>query len=88
MISKWLSDFGDEFQVRVTSKASANKIELERQPDGSTRIRVYVTVTPEDNKANKAVIRMLAKALGVPQSSLTITQGLKSRDKKIQRKRR
>ncbi|MCB1411327.1 MAG: DUF167 domain-containing protein, partial [Rhodobacteraceae bacterium] len=44
-------------------------------------IRVYVTVVPEDGKANKAVIRLLAKALGVPKSSLTLIRGATARDK-------
>ena len=68
---------GAAIAVRVTPKASRNRITL--APEGD--IRVYVTVPPEDGKANTAVQKLLAKALGVPKSRLTLTQGQKSRDK-------
>lgn len=79
-----LADFtGDVIKIRVTPKASSNRIKVEKQADGSYLVRVYVTTVPEDGKANKAVVEILAKALGVPKSSLTITQGLTSKDKTI-----
>ncbi|PQV56444.1 hypothetical protein LX70_02710 [Defluviimonas denitrificans] len=67
---------GAEIAVRVTPRASRERILIE---EGT--IRVYVTVVPEDGKANKAVIRLLAKALGVPKSSLTLIRGATARDK-------
>lgn len=73
-----LKDLGSTFTIRVTPKASANKIKIE-----DNLVRVYVTCVPEDGKANEAVLKLLAKELGVPKSSLTITQGLKGRDKTI-----
>ena len=86
MISKkanldWLNGLGDELHLRVTPKASANRIKVENQPNGSVRIHAYVTTVPEDNKANKAVIELLAETLSIPKSSFTIIRGLKSRDK-------
>ena len=45
------------------------------------QIKVYVTTLPEDGKANAAVQTMLAKALGVPKSRLTLIRGQTSRDK-------
>ena len=48
--------------------------------DGET-IRVTVTVVPEDGKANAAVIKLLAKALGVAKSRLVLVRGATSRDK-------
>lgn len=79
-----LADFtGDVIKIRVTPKASSNRIKVEKQADGSDLIRVYVTTVPEDGKANKAVVEILAKALDAPKSSLTITQGLTSKDKTI-----
>lgn len=65
-----------ELSVRVTPKASRNRIERE---DGA--IRVYVTAVPEGGKANAAVIKMLSKALGVPKSRLALIRGETSRDK-------
>lgn len=71
-------------RVRVTPKAKAARISQETAEDGTLYYRVYVTVVPEDGKANKAVIELLAKALRLPKSALTITHGLTSRDKLIQ----
>lgn len=71
-------------RVRVTPKAKAARIRKEIAEDGSTYYKIYVTVVAEDGKANKAVIKLLAKALGLPQSALTITHGLTSKDKMIQ----
>ncbi len=79
----WQKDIGDRLQVRVTPKASSNRIKVEYQEDGSQLIRVYVTTVPEDGKANKAVIKLLAKELGIAKSAFTITVGLTNRNKII-----
>ncbi len=67
---------GAEIAVRVTPKASRDRIVVE---DGA--IRIYVTVVPEDGKANQAVAKLLAKALGVPKTALTLIRGATARDK-------
>ncbi len=67
---------GSEFSVRVTPNASRNAITTE---DGI--IRVYVTTIPEDGKATAAVIKLLAKSLGVAKTRLTLVRGATSRDK-------
>ena len=67
---------GAEIAVRVTPKASRDRITVE---DGA--IRVYVTTVPEDGKANAAVQKLLAKAMGVAKSRLVLVRGATSRDK-------
>ncbi len=67
---------GSEIALRVTPKASRNRIE-----PGEEMLRVYVTTVPEDGKANAAVQKLLAKALGVPKSALTLVRGQTARDK-------
>lgn len=67
---------GAEIAVRVTPRASRNRIDA-----GADGLRVYVTTVPEDGKANAAVQKLLAKALGVPKSALTLTRGQTARDK-------
>jgi len=47
------------------------------------RIKIAVTVTPERGKANKAVIKVLAKWLGVKSSDIQIISGEKLRDKEV-----
>lgn len=79
----WQKLIGDTLTVRVTPNASTNRIKAEVLPDGNLRIRVYVTTVAEDGKANAVVLKLLAKALGLPKSSLTITRGLMSQDKTI-----
>lgn len=74
-------------RVRVTPRAKSSRIKKEIADDGEVYYKVYVTVVAEDGKANQAVIELLAKALGVPKSALTIMRGLTSRDKLIEIKR-
>lgn len=75
--------FDGPLQVRVTPKASANRIKIEQLANGQSLIRVYVTVAAEGGKANREVINLLAKEFGLPKSAFTITHGLLSRDKTI-----
>ena len=70
---------GQQITVRVTPKSSSNRIVVQGDD-----IRVYVTAVPENGKANDAVIKLLAKASGVPKSRLSIIRGATSRDKVIQ----
>lgn len=67
---------GAEIAVRVTPRASRN--EVVRDEAG---VRVYVTVAPEGGKANAAVQKLLAKALGVAKSRLVLTRGATAREK-------
>ena len=47
-------------------------------------VRVWVTAPPDRGKANDAVRRLLAKALGIAPTRLTLTRGAESRDKQFQ----
>jgi uncharacterized protein YggU (UPF0235/DUF167 family) len=67
---------GAEIAVRVTPKASRDRIVVEEG-----QIRIYVTTVTEDGKANAAVQKLLAKALGLPKSRLSLIRGQTSRDK-------
>ncbi|MFV0386733.1 DUF167 domain-containing protein [Paracoccus sp. (in: a-proteobacteria)] len=67
---------GAEFAIRVTPRARRNAISVDE-----TGIRAHVTAVPEDGKANAAVIKLLAKSLGVAKSRLTLVRGATSRDK-------
>ncbi|NIZ11039.1 DUF167 domain-containing protein [Pseudooceanicola sp. HF7] len=67
---------GAQIAVRVTPGASRDRITQE-----GDSLRVYVTVPPEGGKANEAVRKILAKALGVPKTSLTLIRGQTARDK-------
>lgn len=71
-----LTDAGAEIAVKVTPKAASDRITR----DGSV-VRIHVTTAPEDGKANEAVRRILATAMGVATSSLTLKRGHTARDK-------
>lgn len=62
--------------VRVTPRASHPRV----QASGGT-ISVYVSEPPEDGKANDAVRAALAKAFGVPKTSLELIRGATAREK-------
>ena len=82
-MSKDLPDLSDravpgaEIAVRVTPRAARSRIVAES--DGA--LRVYVTAVPEAGKANAAVCKLLAKAMGVPKSALRLVRGETARDK-------
>lgn len=73
---------GTRIALRVTPKASRNAVVPAECPGGP--LRIYVTTAPEGGKANAAVLKLLAKALGLPKSRLTIVQGDTGRDKLVQ----
>lgn len=73
---------GARLALRVTPKASRNAIAVPEAAGGA--LRVHVTTVPEDGKANAAVLKLLAKALGVPKSRLVIVQGASGRDKVVE----
>lgn len=66
--------------VRVQPRASRDAIEGEWQ--GALKVRV--TAPPVEDRANDAVRRLLADALGVPIRAVTIIGGEKSRNKRVQ----
>jgi len=70
--------------VRLTPKSSADHIEgVEETADGKTVLKARVRSVPEDGKANTALIKMMAKWLGVPKSQLNLAVGAKSRHKTV-----
>lgn len=72
-----LAEPGCEFRLKVVPRAGRDNLEL--LSDGQVQIRV--TAAPEDGKANRAVQKLLAKALGVAPSRLTLLRGASSREK-------
>ncbi len=84
MLTLFQQELPKTLVVRVTPKASSNRLKVEYKDDGTIHlVRAYVTAIPENGKGNKEVIALLAKALGVSKDSLTIIQGHKIRDKVI-----
>lgn len=73
---------GARVRVRVTPKAAREGVGgVVETAGGDAAIKVAVTAAPEDGKANQAVIKLLAKAWGLPKSSLSVVVGPTSREK-------
>jgi len=70
---------GTQIAMRVTPRAARNRIVAEGDV-----LRVYVTTVPEDGRANAAVQKLLAKAMGVSKSRLVLIRGQSARDKVFQ----
>jgi uncharacterized protein (TIGR00251 family) len=66
--------------VRVQPKARQNAVRGWR----GEALRVSVTAAPEDGKANRAVIELLADTLALPAASISLVRGATSRDKWFQ----
>jgi uncharacterized protein len=73
-----------QIAVRVTPRSAKPGIGGWRAgADGREELEVRVSEAPTDGSANSAVIKLLAKALGVPRSEVDIVSGQTSRHKRI-----
>lgn len=52
-------------------------------PGSNELIRIKIAATPEDGKANAALIKFLADSLGCRKAEVTIISGEHSRNKKV-----
>ena len=76
---------GSLIGIRVTTRSAKPGIgEWQTDPGGRPFLEVRVAAAPADGAANEEIIRLLAKALGVPKSSLVIASGRTSRLKRIE----
>lgn len=66
--------------VHVTPNARQNVVQL---PDvgAAPVLQVRTTATPEDGKATREVLKLVADALGLAKSAITLERGATSRDK-------
>jgi hypothetical protein len=75
---------GVSFHVRLTPKGGRDAVDgWSRSADGSAHLKVRVSAVPEDGKANAALIALVAKALDVGRSAVSIARGHTARLKRI-----
>jgi hypothetical protein len=68
------------FSVRVQPRASRDEIVGEYQD----ALKIRLTASPVDDRANEALCRLLATRLKVPLSAVRITSGAHSRTKRVE----
>ena len=68
-------------RVRVRVQPRASRTAVQATPEG--RIRASLTAPPVEGEANAALCEAMARALGVPKSSVTIASGLRGREKSV-----
>ncbi|MFP3545212.1 DUF167 domain-containing protein [Rhizobium sp. SIMBA_035] len=68
--------------VRLTPNGGRDAIDgLETDAEGDAHLRARVSAVPENGKANKALVALLAKSLRVPKSAIALVSGETSRKK-------
>jgi uncharacterized protein (TIGR00251 family) len=73
-----------QLAIRVTPRSAKPGIGGWRTgADGREELEVRVAAAPADGAANEAVVKLLAAALGVSRSELTIISGTASRHKRV-----
>jgi len=73
-----------KIQIKVVPQSKANKVEeCKLDEKGNLNLKIRVTAPATDNKANKAVIELLAKHFELKKSDIEIILGHTSRQKVI-----
>ena len=73
------------FVVRLTPRGGRDAIDgWSEDAAGKPHLKARVSLPPEDGKANKALIALLAETLDIPKSTISIASGGTSRLKTIQ----
>ncbi len=69
--------------IVVSVKVQPNSSKDRLVGEYADQIKIAVTVAPEKGKANKAVVKLFAKWLGIKSSDIQIISGVTSRDKEL-----
>jgi uncharacterized protein (TIGR00251 family) len=70
--------------VRLTPKGGRDSLDgVEALSDGRAVLKARVRALPSEGEANAALIRLLAKSLGVPPRDVEIAGGAASRIKRV-----
>jgi uncharacterized protein YggU (UPF0235/DUF167 family) len=75
---------GVRVAVRLTPRGRGDRIDgIACLADGRPVLKVSVAAPPEDNRANAALLRLLAAQWGLARRDLALAAGARSRDKSV-----
>jgi len=70
--------------VRLTPRAARDAVTgIEKSADDRTYLAIRVRAVPENSKANKALIKFLAREMKIPASAISLTSGAAARFKQL-----
>ncbi len=79
-----ISTTGVSIALRVTPRGGRDGIDgIEQLSDGRSVLKVRVRAIADGGEANRAVLVLLAKSLGVPKASVSLLSGATSRLKQV-----
>lgn len=73
-----------KLRVRLTPAGGADRIDGAARDDKGAYLKVRVRAAPEKGEANAALEAMLAKALGVAKTKVSVARGTTSRMKIVE----
>ncbi|HYC18640.1 MAG TPA: DUF167 family protein [Pseudolabrys sp.] len=75
---------GVELTIRLTPKGGRDAIDgVGALADGRGALMARVRAAPADNQANAALVRLIAKVVGVPRRDVALTAGTTARLKRL-----
>ena len=70
--------------MRLTPKGGRDAIDgVEQRDDGQCVLKVRVRAAPTEGEANDALVKLIAKTLGVPPRDVSLIAGATSRIKRV-----
>ncbi len=70
--------------VHVTPRAGRDEVTgVRSDASGSDEVCVRVSAAPDGGKANKAVCKTVAAAIGIPKTAVSVASGATSRHKRL-----
>lgn len=83
-LEEFIQEHKYTFPIKVSPKASSNRIKLELNAEKVISLKIFVTTVAEDGKANQSVIKLLAKELKIAKSRIKIIKGMTDKHKVVQ----
>jgi len=75
---------GVALAVRLTPKGGSDSIDgIELLADGRSVLKARVRAAPSEGEANAALLRLIAKAVGVPPRNVALSAGATARIKRL-----